>query len=195
MHGFCANFHSSNQESLSSGENAAVSNDSVLAGLSRAGADTLKSVDNIDTLENLTKDSVATIEPGGLLEGDEELGAVCVGARVGHGEEVGLGVLEIEVLVWEGPPVDRFTSSAAAFSEVSSLGHEARDDAVEMAALEMEGLACVANASLSSRERGEILHSLRHHVAEHAKDYAPSRVTVHLDVKVYLFSHFSKGLI
>ena len=135
MHGFCAKFHSSNQESLSSGENAAVSNDSGLAGLTRAGTDSLKSVDNIDTLENLTEDGMTAIEPGGLLEGDEELGAVCVGTSVGHGKKVGAGVLKIEVLVLESLSINRFSTSTVAFGEVATLSHEFRDNSVEGAAL------------------------------------------------------------
>ena len=38
--------------------------------------------------------------------GDEELGAVGVGASVGHGQQVGLGVLDLEVLIGELLAVD-----------------------------------------------------------------------------------------
>ena len=34
-----------------------------------------------------SENNVLVIEPGGLDRGDEELGAVGVGTRVGHGEE------------------------------------------------------------------------------------------------------------
>ena len=66
-------------------ENAAVSNDNGLAGPTSAeGAEFLNSFENIETLDNLTEDDVIAIEPGGLLKGDKELGAVCVATSVGH---------------------------------------------------------------------------------------------------------------
>jgi hypothetical protein len=52
------------------------------------------------------------VEMGGGHSGDEELGAVGVGASVGHGEETRLGVLLDEVLVVESAAVDRFTTTA-----------------------------------------------------------------------------------
>ena len=47
-----------------------------------------------------TEDDVRVIEPRGDDGGDEELGAVGVLAGVGHGEDVGFAVLELEVLVY-----------------------------------------------------------------------------------------------
>ncbi len=47
----------------------------------------------------LAEDDVAAIEPGAGHRGDEELGAVGVGARVGHGEQARGRVLRREVLV------------------------------------------------------------------------------------------------
>jgi hypothetical protein len=38
--------------------------------------------------------------PWGLHSGDEELGSVGVGTGVGHGEETGAVVEQLEVLVW-----------------------------------------------------------------------------------------------
>lgn len=40
------------------------------------------------------------IEPTGDNGGDEELRTVRVFTGVGHGEETGLGVLQLEVLIW-----------------------------------------------------------------------------------------------
>ena len=37
--------------------------------------------------------------------GDEELGSVGVLSGVGHGEETRLGVLQLEVFVWIGEPI------------------------------------------------------------------------------------------
>ncbi len=57
-------------------------------------------------LGHVAEHHVLAVQPGGLVEGDEELGAVGVGAGVGHGEDVGAGVLGHEVLVLELPAVD-----------------------------------------------------------------------------------------
>ena len=43
---------------------------------------------------------MSTIEPGGHNGGDEELRAVGVLSGVSHGKDTGLGVLELEVLVY-----------------------------------------------------------------------------------------------
>ena len=48
----------------------------------------------------LTEDDVGTIEPRGNDRGDEELRAVGVLSGVSHGKDTGLGVLELEVLIY-----------------------------------------------------------------------------------------------
>ena len=50
-----------------------------------------------------TEDDVGTIEPGSYDGGDEELRAVGVLASVSHGEDTGLRVLELEVLIYATP--------------------------------------------------------------------------------------------
>ena len=56
--------------------------------------------------------------------------------------------------------VDRLPSSAIARGEVATLAHEAGDDAVEGAALVVEGLAGLAHTLLTSAEATEVLGSL-----------------------------------
>ncbi len=65
--------------------------DDLGAGLASLRAVGLDALDNIHALNNLAKDNVLAIEPGGLHGGQEELGAVGVGARVGHGEDTCTG--------------------------------------------------------------------------------------------------------
>ena len=67
--------------------------------------------------------------------GDEKLGAVGVGARVGHGQSPGSAVLEFEVFVRELLAVDGLAAGAVAAGEVAALDHEVLDDAVERGAL------------------------------------------------------------
>lgn len=101
-----------------------------------------------------------TIEPGRLDGADEKLGTVGVGASVGHGEDALAGVLELEVLVRELLAVDGLPAGAITVGEVTALQHEVGDDAVEAAALEVEGLARLADTLLAGAEGPEVLDSL-----------------------------------
>ena len=130
-------------QSVRSLEDTAVSDNGSLGGGATAGTDLLKSVDDILTLDDLTKDDMSAIQPRCLLEGDEELGAVCVGTSVGHGEKVGAGVLEVEVLVLEFHAIDRFSTGAVAVGEVATLSHELWDNSVEVAAHVVKEFASV----------------------------------------------------
>ena len=78
-----------------------------------AGLDALDDADGGGVaVGHLAEDDVAAVEPGGDDGGDEELGAVGVGPRVGHAEEEGLVVGELEVLVGELLAVDGFAARA-----------------------------------------------------------------------------------
>jgi len=61
------------------------------------------------------------VQPLGLDGGDEELGPVGVGTRVGHGQKAGGAVLHQEVLVVEGSTIDTFSTSSIKIFKVSSL--------------------------------------------------------------------------
>ena len=76
----------------------------------------------------------------------------CVPGREGcathHGEKALLGVLELEVLIWELLAVDGLAASSVAVGEVTTLDHELLDDAVE-------GRALVSVAILAGRQLTE----------------------------------------
>lgn len=118
---------------------ASVDDGGLLGGLDLAGtaADGLERLDNELALlvGNLAEDDVAAIEPLSLDGGDEELRAVAVwmcqwwwdfaqaiqgesigdirvGASVGHGQQEGLGVLLLEVLVGKLLAVDGLATGA-----------------------------------------------------------------------------------
>lgn len=59
--------------------------------------------------------------PGGLHRADEELGPVGVAPRVGHGQNAGSGVLQLEVLVGELLPVDGLSPGSVLLGEVTAL--------------------------------------------------------------------------
>jgi hypothetical protein len=126
-----------------------------------AGASSLKSLDDVHGLlvSDLTENDVASVEPRGDDSGDEELGAVGVGAGVSHGEQTGLAVLQLEVLVGELLTVDGLATSAVATGEVTTLKHEVRDDSVERRAL-------VAETLLASAESTEVLGGLGDDIVE-----------------------------
>ena len=103
------------------GELAAVGDHDLLGGLAGGGTDALDGLDDFQTLGHGAEHDVLAVEPGGLHGAEEELGAVGVGARVGHGEDAGSGVGEGEVLVGEGPAVDGPTARAVVVGEVTAL--------------------------------------------------------------------------
>jgi len=141
-------------------ELSAVGNDDGRTGGSRLGADSLDGLDDVHAAGDSAVDDVLAVEPVGLDGAEEELGAVGAGAGVGHGEDSGAGVLELEVLVSELLAVDGLASGAVAAGEVAALAHELGDDAVERGSLEVERLAGLADALLAGAQAAEVLDSL-----------------------------------
>jgi len=123
-----------------------------------AGAGGLESPDNIvrSIVNDLAKDNMSAVEPISLSSGDEELGAVGVGASVGHGQKELLVVLQLEVLIGELLAVNGLATGAVAAGKVTTLEHETGNDAVERRALVTESL-------LASAESAEVLSGLGHH--------------------------------
>ena len=111
---------------------AAVVNNAGLLGCTALGADVHESLEHGEgILSNLTKHAVFAVKPFGLVEAQEELGAVGVGASVSHGEDTGTSVLVNEVFIGEFGTVDRFATCTVASCEVTTLGHEVIDNSVE----------------------------------------------------------------
>lgn len=73
-------------------------------------------------------------------------------------------MLLLKVLVVELFAVNALAAGAVALGEVAALDHELLDDAVEHAALVVEGLAALAQALLASAEGAEVLSRLRHDI-------------------------------
>uniref|UniRef100_A0A674PDX7 Uncharacterized protein n=1 Tax=Takifugu rubripes TaxID=31033 RepID=A0A674PDX7_TAKRU len=96
---------------------------------------------------------VFAIQPVGFICGDEELRAVGVGSRVGHGQ---FRVLQDKVFIVKLAAVDRLAPGAVVVGEVSTLAHKLRDDAMEAAALVAEAfLVCAQAAEVLYRLHGE----------------------------------------
>lgn len=71
-------------------------------------------------LGDLAKNDVLAIEPRGHDSGDEKLGAIGVGASIGHGEEVRLVVGELEVFIGKLLPIYRFATGSLCTVRVSN---------------------------------------------------------------------------
>jgi hypothetical protein len=132
--------------------------------------DILDLADHIHSLQHLTEDDMAAIQPRGHDGGDEELATIGVLARVGHAwrgsvlgwvagggeghtEKAGAAMLELEVLVGELGAVDGLATSAISTREVATLDHEVLDDTVESRAL-------ITKALLTGSQGAEVLSGL-----------------------------------
>jgi len=89
------------------------------------GTELLNGLNNLQTLDDGTENGVLSIQPGGLDSADEELGAVGVGASVGHGKDSGSSVLQGEVLISE--PIEERKAKITR-SLVSQLSEEKKFD-------------------------------------------------------------------
>jgi len=143
----------------------------------------LNRLDDVMAIENLAKDGVLSVEMGSGFKGDEELRAVGVGARVGHAQQVLLGVLGLKVFVIELAAVDRLSTGAVSDGKVTTLGHEAWDDTMEGGALVGKLLAGPAYALLASAESAEVFGGLWDDVAVQLKDDAAGRNAADGDIE------------
>lgn len=127
------------------------------------------------------------VEPGAGDGGHEELGAVGVGAGVGHGQETGSGVLGLEVLIGELGAVDGLSAGTVVSGEVTALQHELGDNSVE------DGVG-VAEALLTSAESSEVLGGLGDNVVVELELDSAEGLAVSGDVKVNLVGHCCFGV-
>lgn len=135
----------------------AVLDDNRLVRLARLAAARLHPPHQVLALHDAAEHDVLAVQPVGDRGGDEELGPVRVRAAIGHGQQVGLGVLVLEVLVLELAAVDRHPAGPVPAREVTALAHEVGDDAVEAGPLVME-----PSALFSGAESSEVLRGSRH---------------------------------
>jgi len=130
-----------------------LSDGDLLTGFATLGAVRLNLLDDIHAFDNSAEDDVFAVEPRGLHCRQKELRAVRIRTCVGHRENTGSGVLELEVLVGKLGAIDRLSSGAVMVSEVSALTHEVRDHPMECRAL-------ITEALLSRTQRPEVLRRL-----------------------------------
>jgi len=147
-------------EKTALGKLAAVRDNHGLRSPSVAAANALNLLDDIHATSDGTEHAVLAIQPGGGYSAQEELGAVGVGPSVCHREDSRASVLQGEVLVLELGAVDALTAGTVARGEITTLAHEVLDHTVEGAALEVEGLAGLADTLLACAKAPEVLGSV-----------------------------------
>ena len=140
-------------------------------------------INNFLALDDLTEDGVLSVEPGAGDKCDEELRAVGVWAGIGHGEEVGNGVLSGEVLVGKLGSVDGLATGAVLGGEVTTLGHKVSDHSVEGAALVVKGLSGLTRTTLTCAECAEILSGLGSGVSEELELNSSNGLATDVDVE------------
>lgn len=181
--------------SLAYSELSAVGDKAFLGGgTGGSRADSLKCAqDVVCILGDLTEDDVLAVKVRRGSKAEEELRAVGVGAGVGHGEDTSASVSVSEVLIVKLSAIDGLATSAITSGEIAALGHEAWDDAVELAALEVKVLSLRAHASLSSAEASEVLSSLWSVLRVECHDDSASSLTTNGHIKEDL-SHFRNSV-
>jgi len=168
--------------------NTRVGDDDSAAGSTGLRADGLDLLDDSlgSLISDLAEDAVLAVEPGAGDGGDEELRAVGVGTSVSHGEEEGLLVAELEVLILELAAVDRDTTGTVAASEVTTLEHELRDDTVERRLL-----VTVTSGGLSKST--EVLAGDGGNLIEELHDDATNGLVVDADIEENITSGLEAG--
>ena len=120
----------------------------------------LKSIEDWESINNLAKNAMLSVQPCAWDEGHEELRSIGVWSGVGHREVSSSGMSDSEVLVSELHAIDRLSSGTVSSGEISSLSHELGDNSVERATLVAKWLSTLSNTLLSSAESSEILGGL-----------------------------------
>lgn len=113
------------------GKLAAVHDSHVLEGLVGLSLHVFDLANHTLAVDDLAEHDVLAIEVGSGDGGNEELTAVGAGPGVGHGEQEGTVMLEVEVLIGELFAVDRLAAGTVERSEVTTLNHELLDHTVE----------------------------------------------------------------
>mmetsp|Transcript_23780 Transcript_23780/g.39869 ORF Transcript_23780/g.39869 Transcript_23780/m.39869 type:complete len:206 (-) Transcript_23780:429-1046(-) len=126
------------------------------------------------------------VEVRSLARAEEELGPVGARPGVGHGQAPRSRVRELKALVLKLLAVDGLATRAVASGEVATLAHESRDDAMELASLEMQWLAHLALALLPRAQRSEVLCGLGDAVRKQLHHHPPRSLAADRHVEEHL---------
>ena len=118
------------------------------------------------------------IEPVGRCKSDEELRPISVWACICHGEHTSLEMLQLHawLLICELSSIDRETTSTVSGSEITTLCHEAADDAMEVTLL-----VSVALGVISCTQRSEVFSCLGDVVLVQLENHLSKGLTITRD--------------
>jgi len=119
---------------------------------------------NQQSFDDAAEDHVFRVQKVTFGARDEELAAVGVFARVGHGEQTGARVLQSKVFIGEIGSVDAHGAGAVAVDKVPALDHKVLDDPMKLGVFEAGGHAVAPE--FPRAELPEILGGSRHDVGE-----------------------------
>ena len=103
-------------------------------------------------------------------------------------------MVQQEVLIFKIEAINALSTSAISSCEVSALGHEARDDSVEVGSCVCHLLSKFSDTEVALSNGSEVLDSPRYDVAKESEDNAPDWFLIDLDIKEDLVSHAVEGV-
>lgn len=164
---------------------ATIYNDGVFLWLSIDCSEGLDCLYDFIAVQNLAKAHRLEIQMLCLGRSDEELGAVGIRSSIRHGDEALVRELHPQVLIFEGWPVNGFsTGSLFILKGLTALNAKARDHAVKPRSFVMKWLAGAFTCSLLAGAKAlEIFDCPGHDVTIQTKDNASHLLLINLDVK------------
>jgi len=111
---------------------------------------------------------VFSVEPRCFSGTDEKLGPVGVGSGVGHRQDSGSSVPQLEILVLKLVTIDGFAAGSVVVGEITALAHEVGDHT-------MEGRALITETFFSGAQGTEVLGSLRDDISPQLHDNTSNR--------------------
>ena len=125
----------------------------------RGGSCHLNFLHHVHSIQNLTEYHMLAIQPRSwrlmiiqfdiMYSRNKELWSIRIRARIGHGQQAWLRMLQTECLIRECVTVDALAPLTVSLDNVTSLNHESRNNSVERSSLVMQRLSVFANSLLA----------------------------------------------
>ena len=157
--------------------------------VTRTAGVTLNWVKDTHSINDLSKHDMFSVKVWCCDEAKEELGSICIWTCISHRKNSSAGMLGLKVFILEFVTIDTFSASAVSYCEVTSLSHEACDDSVKFATLEMKRFSTFSITFLSGAKSAEVFRSSRCFFTKLHSD-SSSSFSTDWDVKKY-FRHLN----